>query len=479
MKKIRRNFIVIAMLSMFLVLSVIIAALNYINYQKMEKALDDVTRILEIGNGSFYESPDPSEEDHDPSIHSYQEEDNPKAHNKVPEPPKSISEETPYQTRYFTVRYDASGTIYATSVGHISAVNATQARSYAAEVYDSAPGTGFIDIYRYRTVKSGDRVLCIFIDAEKELSTYRGSLITSIAISAAGLFSVFLLLCIFSKLILRPVEESYRKQKQFLTDAGHELKTPLTIIDANTEVLEMEIGSSKWLDSTRNQVIRLTNMVKQFTALAKMDEAQGFLQKSRFSLSHALSETVDLFIPVATSTHRTLQVSCAEDLYYVGNEEQFRQLFCLLLDNAIKYSAPDSTIELTLSKRGKHLCFINVTASKKVRRTFYLNAFTEAILPETLPPVVPALVFPSPIPSWKTTREASMQKTQMEKLYRSKFFYKFFQCRRRLFQFFSFFLIERYWNVCLDTVKSHNRRHAECHIFNPIGSLEHRRNRKN
>lgn len=103
----------------------------------------------------------------------------------MPEPPEKHIGRNPYQTRYFTVRYDASGTIYATSVGHISAVNATQARSYAAEVYDSAPGTGFIDIYRYRTVKSGDRVLCIFIDAEKELSTYRGSLITSIAISAA------------------------------------------------------------------------------------------------------------------------------------------------------------------------------------------------------------------------------------------------------------------------------------------------------
>ena len=356
MKKIRRNFIVIAMLSMFLVLTIIITALNYINYQKMGKNLDDVTHILEMGNGSFYESPDPSDEDHDPSGHS-PDNNSPQAHNKVPEPPKSISEETPYQTRYFTVRYDASGTIYATSVGHISAVDATQARTYAAKVYDAAPGTGFIDVYRYRTVKSGDRVLCIFIDAEKELSTYRGSLMTSIAISAAGLFSVFLLLCFFSKLILRPVEESYRKQKQFLTDAGHELKTPLTIIDANTEVLEMEIGSSKWLDSTRNQVIRLTNMVKQFTALAKMDEAQGLLQKARFSLSQVLNETVDLFIPVATSTHRTLQVSCAEDLYYVGDEEQFRQLFCLLLDNAIKYSTPDSRIELTLCKHGKHLCF--------------------------------------------------------------------------------------------------------------------------
>lgn len=357
MKKIRRKFIVIAMLSMFFVLSIIIAAMNYINYQKMGKNLDDVTYILEIGNGSFYESPDPSEENHALSNPSNPQGEDPKAHNKVPEPPKSISEETPYQTRYFTVRYDASGTIYATSVGHISAVNATQARAYAAKVYDAAPGTGFIDVYRYRTVKSGDRVLCIFIDAEKELSTYRGSLMTSIAISAAGLFSVFLLLCLFSKLILRPVEESYRKQKQFLTDAGHELKTPLTIIDANTEVLEMEIGSSKWLDSTRNQVIRLTNMVKQFTALAKMDEAQGFLQRARFSLSRALNETVDLFIPVAASTHRTLQVSCVEDLYYVGDEEQFRQLFCLLLDNAIKYSTPDSTIELALSKHGKHLCF--------------------------------------------------------------------------------------------------------------------------
>lgn len=356
MKKIRRNFIVIAMLSMFLVLTIIITALNYINYQKMGGNLDDVTHILEMGNGSFYESPDPSDEDHDPSGHS-PDDNSPQTHNKVPEPPKSISEETPYQTRYFTVRYDASGTIYATSVGHISAVDATQARAYAAKVYDVAPSTGFIDIYRYRTVKSGDRVLCIFIDAEKELSTYRGSLMTSIAISAAGLFSVFLLLCFFSKLILRPVEESYRKQKQFLTDAGHELKTPLTIIDANTEVLEMEIGSSKWLDSTRNQVIRLTNMVKQFTALAKMDEAQGLLQKARFSLSQVLNETVDLFIPVATSTHRTLQVSCAEDLYYVGDEEQFRQLFCLLLDNAIKYSTPDSRIELTLCKHGKHLCF--------------------------------------------------------------------------------------------------------------------------
>ena len=356
MKKIRRNVIVIAMLSMFLVLTIIITALNYINYQKMGGNLDDITHILEMGNGSFYESPDPSDEDHDPSGHS-PDDNSPQAHKKVPEPPKSISEETPYQTRYFTVRYDASGTIYATSVGHISAVDATQARTYAAKVYDVAPSTGFIDIYRYRTVKSGDRVLCIFIDAEKELSTYRGSLMTSIAISAAGLFSVFLLLCFFSKLILRPVEESYRKQKQFLTDAGHELKTPLTIIDANTEVLEMEIGSSKWLDSTRNQIIRLTNMVKQFTALAKMDEAQGLLQKARFSLSQVLNETVDLFIPVATSTHRTLQVSCAEDLYYVGDEEQFRQLFCLLLDNAIKYSTPDSRIELTLCKHGKHLCF--------------------------------------------------------------------------------------------------------------------------
>lgn len=357
MKKIRRNFITIAMLSIFFVLSIIIIALNWINYEKMGKDLDEITKILEIGNGSFYESPEESEENSDNSLEPPEDGEAPRIHNKVPEPPKSISEETPYQTRYFTVRYDASGTIYSTSVGHISAVDATQARNYAATVYPSAPDTGFLDIYRYRTVKNGDRVLCIFIDAEKELNTFRDSLITSIAISAVGLFSVFLLLCIFSRLILRPVEESYRKQKQFLTDVGHELKTPLTIIDANTEVLEMEIGSSKWLDSTRNQVIRLTNMVQQFTTLAKMDEAQGLLQKSRFSFTLVLKETIDLFIPVATSTKRTLELQCCEDLFFIGDENQIRQLFCLLIDNALKYSLPESTISMALTKHGKHVSF--------------------------------------------------------------------------------------------------------------------------
>ena len=354
MKKIRRNFIVIAMLSMFLVLSVIIAALNYINYQKMEKNLDDVTRILEIGNGSFYESPDPSEEDHDPSIHSYQEEDNPKAHNKVPEPPKSISEETPYQTRYFTVRYDASGAIYATSVGHISAVNATQARAYAAEVYDSAPGTGFIDIYRYRTVKSGDRVLCIFIDAEKELSTYRGSLITSIAISAAGLFSVFLLLCIFSKLILRPVEESYRKQKQFLTDAGHELKTPLTELNATLENMILKIGEysdyESYLPRCKEITEQLAEMIKDILNASRLQMQMEDVPVTTFSLAECVSELCEPYRLIAETNGLRFQIEIIEDMSVRLPENQLKKALSNILSNAVNYTEAERHIKVKLEK---------------------------------------------------------------------------------------------------------------------------------
>ena len=361
MKKIRRNFIVIAMLSMFLVLSVIIAALNYINYQKMEKALDDVTRILEIGNGSFYESPDPSEEDHDPSIHSYQEEDNPKAHNKVPDPPKSISEETPYQTRYFTVRYDASGTIYATSVGHISAVNATQARSYAAEVYDSAPGTGFIDIYRYRTVKSGDRVLCIFIDAEKELSTYRGSLITSIAISAAGLFSVFLLLCIFSKLILRPVEESYRKQKQFLTDAGHELKTPLTSIKGFSETLRIvddENTKNKFLDIIDKETDRLTLLIEDILILSNI-ENMNKLSNEKFNPNEVVDDVINMVKKEAAKKNISIEAEKKFNGLLVGDKNKFYQVVLNLVTNGIKYSNENGNVKIFTNKsKGKFVLMV-------------------------------------------------------------------------------------------------------------------------
>ncbi|MBR3844401.1 MAG: two-component sensor histidine kinase, partial [Clostridia bacterium] len=131
---------------------------------------------------------------------------------------------------------------------------------------------GFYNNYKFVKVDTDTGFLYIFLDCETELATFYSFLWNTLGVSAAGIALVFILVLIFSGLVMKPVAESYEKQKQFITDAGHELKTPLTIIDANTEVLEMEHGESPWLTSIRNQVKRLSDLTQKLVFLSRMEE---------------------------------------------------------------------------------------------------------------------------------------------------------------------------------------------------------------
>lgn len=291
----------------------------------------------------------------------------PKTGQDQPEPPHDNMEqpdkhdeftaETPFQTRYCYVQYNTEGKVTSVSVDHIAAINEKQAKKYANKIKNRSAKKGFIDIYRYRITTNDTGTLYLFMDCQKEWNSFRGTLYTSILLSVAGMAAVFVLVFFFSHLFLRPVEESYTKQKQFITDAGHELKTPLTIIDANTEVLEMEHGVSDWTKSIRNQVERLSSMVQQLITLSKMDEDGTTADKQTFCLSNALAESTDLFIPVATTSGKQIQLQLEEQLYYLGDEKCIRQMFCLLLDNAVKYANENSVIMVTLKKKGRKTFF--------------------------------------------------------------------------------------------------------------------------
>ena len=202
--------------------------------------------------------------------------------------------------------------------------------------------SGFADNYKYLTVDEDGSTMYIFLSCQRELSTIKTYILASVGISVFGLLVVFVMIYFFSGKILKPVSESYEKQKRFITDASHEIKTPLTIIDANTEVIEMMEGENEWTSSTRKQVARLTSLTEKLVFLSRMDEEATKLEMLEFSLSDAILDTAEPFKAVAGTKGKKLTIDVTDGIQYTGDEKTIRQLVSILLDNAIKYSGCSS-----------------------------------------------------------------------------------------------------------------------------------------
>ena len=165
-----------------------------------------------------------------------------------------------------------------------------------------------------------------------------------------------LLVIIFSKRAVRPAIESYEKQRQFITDAGHEIKTPLAIISANTEVIEMTGEETEWTRSIRNQVARLDGLVKDLLHLSRMEEGDVKLVFCDFDMSKAVTEAAQPFEALAKTNSETLELDVAQGIMMNGDEASVRQLTSILVENAVKYAEDNSVIKVALTKTasGRH-----------------------------------------------------------------------------------------------------------------------------
>ena len=155
--------------------------------------------------------------------------------------------------------------------------------------------------------------------------------------------------------IVKPFSENYEKQKRFITDAGHELKTPLTIIDADAEILEMDYGENEWLSDIQNQTKRLAELTNSLIFLAKMEEEQTKIPMLEFPISDMVEETVETFQALAKVQNKTLTSDIEPMLSLKGDEKAIRRLITILLDNAVKYSGEEGKISLTLKKQKNHI----------------------------------------------------------------------------------------------------------------------------
>ena len=264
-------------------------------------------------------------------------------------------QEMPYESRYFTVTVNDAGDVLSVDTGKIAAVDMADAVEYAQEALESGKERGFIDDYRWRKADTEDGALLLFLDCGRNLDTFRSFLLTSIAVSALGLLAVFLLILAFSGRVVRPVAESYEKQKRFITDAGHEIKTPLAIIEADADVLEMELeGESEWLSDIRLQTRRLTDLTNDLVYLSRMEERADGAPFVDFPLSDVVDETAQSFHSRAMQKRQTFTGELERGLTLHGDEKAIRQLVSILLDNAVKYAPEDGEIRLKLARQGRY-----------------------------------------------------------------------------------------------------------------------------
>ena len=332
-RKLRIKFIIIAMSSIFAVIVLLMLLINLFNYSGMIEKSDRILDILIENGGVFPELNDPKE-----------------FFDK-----RRLSEETPYETRFFYVLLDKEGEVLDTDTGKIAAIDTKKAISYAKEVVNKEKDQDFIGQYRYRKKATKEGYLLVFLDCDRNMDSCWEFFITSCVVSVFGMFLVFLLIVIFSARAMKPVYESYEKQKRFITDAGHEIKTPLAIINADVDVLEMDVGENEWLEDIQKQTHRLAVLTKDLIYLAKMEEDNKNLQMIDFPFSDIVEETAQSFQALAISQNKTFLADIQPMLMLHGDENALRQLVSILLDNAVKYSGEAGKISLKLVKTGRSL----------------------------------------------------------------------------------------------------------------------------
>lgn len=340
-RRLRRKFILVAMGAVTVVLTLIIAGINIVNYSHVCKMADArLDYILAGKDGIDWGDESKAEPANGKDAGDSQ------AGVRIRHF-EGMTAESPFDTRYFTVTIDA-GQVADVNTARIAAVGAKRAASIAARLHAKGWTSGFSGNYRYTTDVQDDEITYVFVDCSRELASFHSFLSASVAISCIGWLAVLAIVTVASGAVIRPMVESYSKQKRFITDASHEIKTPLAVIDAANEVQEIESGESEWTQSIHEQVARLTALTERLVFLARMDEGSAGFTMASIDLSEAVDKAAAPFESVAVSRGKRLSMSIADGVRAHADAAAVAQVVELLLDNATRYASEDSVIELSL-----------------------------------------------------------------------------------------------------------------------------------
>lgn len=227
---------------------------------------------------------------------------------------------------------------------------------YALKVSKKHNESGIIGnyIYKVRRIKE-NQTNVMLIENEEAISHSQKIIITAIIISGVSLIIIYIIAKKISKFIVQPVEETFEKQKQFISDASHELKTPLAVIEANADVLEGEVGKNKWMDYIQNEIQSMDKLINELLLLTKIENVDNIQERKIFDVSKETEMTISMFESMAYERNVKLSSKIQENIMVNGNKEDIEHILSTLIDNAIKHTESGNEVIVELSKEKNEL----------------------------------------------------------------------------------------------------------------------------
>ena len=253
----------------------------------------------------------------------------------------------------YTVRLDADGGVTEWTSDRADLYDDEQIQAFADEALAQGQASGRVGTQYYRLTGEGDGRLLIALDARLEFLSARRALRSSALAASLACLLLSVGASLLIRKMLRPVQESFERQKQFVWDASHEFKTPLAVISANAELLSREVGPSEYLGYIQSEVKRTDALVQNLLTLARMDKGTVKAEMKRLDLSKALLGVALPFESTVFEAGRTLETDIPEGVFVRGDEAMLQQLAVILLSNALKYSNEGGTIRLSLAQKGR------------------------------------------------------------------------------------------------------------------------------
>lgn len=333
LRKLRERFILSAMAAFGIVMLMLVAGINALNYKVTVDQQDDMLAgIMEYEQ--IRESRPPG--DKPPMISDMPWADGPEAD---------------FTTRFFIVHCNGEGQLMDIFHEHISSVDQEEIRQEAERILSGHREKGYWKDYRYMVRQEDAGVTIIFLNVFREQRLIRSLFWVSVVTALLSFCVVLALTVFFSGRAIRPYLRNIERQKRFITDAGHELKTPLTSISTSADILEMELEGDEWVENIKKQTARMTRLVSDLVALSRLDEETPFPEKAEFSISDAAWETAEAFGAAAQAKGKTCMQQIEENLRFTGDRAAIQRLLSILLDNAVRYGAEGGEIRLEVFRR--------------------------------------------------------------------------------------------------------------------------------